>query len=48
MLHLRQSKTLEVQLTASIIEKRIKNSSSSTGLIVIGGFAAASGSSAAW
>ena len=33
----RRSKTLEVRLTASIIEKRIKNSSSSTGLIVIRG-----------
>ena len=42
---LRRSKTVEVRLTASIIEKRIKNSSSSTGLVVIGGSAAASGSS---
>ena len=41
---LRWSKTLEVRLTASIIEKRIKNSSSSTGLIVIRGSAATSGS----
>ena len=40
---LRRSKTLEVLLTASIIENCIKNSSS-TGLIIIRGFAAAPGS----